>query len=51
MDLINWPFFWSVTVICITVYNVIQLKLKHELKVEALRSGKIEELLEAEFYE
>lgn len=51
MDLFNWPFAVSVIAVCYTIYNVIQLKLRHDLKLEALRNGQLEVLLEVETYE
>jgi hypothetical protein len=51
MDLINWPFAVSITVVCITIYNVVQLKLKHEIRLEAMRTGKFEALMEVEEYD
>ncbi len=51
MDLFNWPFTVAVISICITVYNLVQLKLRHDLKLEALRNGQLEALLELENYE
>lgn len=36
-----WPIFWSVLVICITVYNVYDLKMKYELEKLELEYEKV----------
>lgn len=51
MELFNWPFAISVITICITIRSIVQSRLKHQLKVEAMKTGNLEMLMEAEEYE